>query len=195
MVNIKGRAPVLTAVLWVLHSQYSHVCTDVGAGPRKLSLSGSGRCGKLGHTCRHTYMPGEVSTAVWTPPSRSVKACLCTVRHTGTGRSTRPTNVHRSCVNSVCYIHVHVHAGWVHPDTCSWGHSRDRQVLGECAFLCAHNLLLGPPGVQSRPWLGAHETYAPLPSRLGRAWGGDFTFFLDQKLWRWKVFGAPFWLM
>ena len=64
MVNIKGRAPVLTAVLWVLHSQYSHVCTDVGAGPRKLSLSGSGRCGKLGHTCRHTYMPGEVSTAV-----------------------------------------------------------------------------------------------------------------------------------
>ena len=112
MVNIKGQALVLTAVLWVLHSQYGHVYTDVGAGPRKLSFSGSGRCEKLGHTCRHTYMPGEVSTAVWTPPSRSVKASLCTVRHTGTGEALGlqmcPDPVSTACVT---YTYMYMQAG------------------------------------------------------------------------------------
>lgn len=137
MVNVEGQAPGLPAVLWVLHTWNSHVGMVWGQG--RISSAPQDRAGinslatrvqtqlEQRHMLSHNTWRGEhgcVDSHQQVRKGRSVHSHAH--RH---GKKHRPTNVH-----SMCYIHVHVHT-----DTCSWGQSRDMQVLGGvCLPLSTH---------------------------------------------------------
>lgn len=112
-----------------------------------------------------------------------MKGCVCTIKHGRTGTSVGCARTHMlGARGRVLVVRSQEHAG-PRGDVPYSEHTSPLQAFPP-----------GPPGVQSRPWLGAGETYAPLLSRRGGARGGNFTFFLDQKTWQWKVSWLSFWV-